>query len=231
MLALFPEGFEEADRADDVELSAYTDPAGEDRARSVFGEVLTADVPPDWEERWKRFHRAANVAGLWVGPPWLSPPPDAVAVVVEPGRAFGTGAHPTTRLCIELLASLDAGSLLDIGCGSGVLSIAAAKLGYAPIVAVDAAEAAIEATQRNARANGVEVETRLADALVDDLPPAATAVANIDAARSAAVAGRVECHRLVTSGYFAPHVPALAGYRHVRRETNEGWAADLFEPQ
>jgi ribosomal protein L11 methyltransferase len=231
MLALFPEGFEESDRDDAVELSAYTDGAGEDRARSEFGDVLTAEVPADWEERWKRFHRAAHVAGLWVGPPWLTPPQDVVAVVVEPGRAFGTGAHPTTRLCIEVLSSLEAGSLLDVGCGSGVLSIAAAKLGHGPIVAVDAEEAAIEATERNARANGVTLEAVRADALVDDLPSAATAVANIDATRSAAVAARVECERLVTSGYFAPHVPDLPGYRHILRQTDEGWAADLFEPQ
>ena len=231
MLAVFPEGFEESDHDDEVELSAYTDTAGEDRARAEFGPVLAAEVPPDWHERWKEFHRASRVAGFWVGPPWQEPAPGMLAVVIDPGRAFGTGAHPTTRLCIEHLAGITSGSLLDVGCGSGVLSIAAAKLGFSPIIAVDRDEAAVDAARRNAAANDVDLEVRSADALEDELPPAATVVANIDERRVRAVAGRVACETLVTSGYFEPHMPDLDGYRHLARRTAGGWAADLFASQ
>ena len=91
--------------------------------------------------------------------------PASAAVVVDPGRAFGTGAHPTTRACIELLARLDRGSLLDAGCGSGVVSVAAARLGFAPVVAVDVDEVAVEIARETARANGVEVHAFRADVL------------------------------------------------------------------
>ena len=114
MLAVFPEGFEEADRGERLELAAYTDARGEERARAEFGDVVLSEVPSDWEERWKRFHRPAIVAGLWVGPPWETPPPSGAAVVIDPGRAFGTGSHQTTRLCVELLAELPRTSLLDV---------------------------------------------------------------------------------------------------------------------
>ena len=231
MLNLFREGFEESDRGDEIELAAYTDAAGEARARADFGAVLASEVPDDWHERWKEFHRAARVGELWVGPPWQTPPDDALAVVIDPGRAFGTGAHPTTRLCLEHLSRLSRGSFLDVGCGSGVLSIAAAKLGFAPIVALDHDAAAVEAAVRNAAANAVEIEFRQADALQDPLPSATTVVVNIDSARVAAVAARVRCETLVTSGYFEPHLPQLERFRHVDRRTEQGWAADLYAPQ
>lgn len=231
MLALFPEGFEEADRDGRIELAAYTTDAGEERARAEFGAVESAEVEPDWDERWKAFHRGARVAGLWVGPPWQQPPGDAPTVVIDPGRAFGTGSHPTTRLCIEHLADLSRGSLLDLGCGSGVLSIAAAKLGFEPIVALDFDDAAVEAAERNCAANGVAVDVRRSDVLEDSLPAAETAVVNINAKRVDAVSARIRCETLVTSGYFEPHEPDLPGYRHVGRRTRDGWAADLFVPQ
>ena len=231
MLVLFPEGFEEAERDDQIELAAYTTVAGEERARSEFGDVRSIDVDPDWDERWKAFHRGARIAGLWVGPPWQEPPGDVPAVIIDPGRAFGTGSHPTTRLCIEHLAELPRGSLLDLGCGSGVLSIAAAKLGFSPIVALDVERAAVEAAARNCAANDVAVDVRDADVLGEQLPEVETAVANINAAKVAEVGGRVRCRALVTSGYFEPHVPDLDGYRRAARRTREGWAADLYVPQ
>ena len=74
---------------------------------------------------------------------------------MDPGQAFGTGAHPTTRLSLELLLGLEPrGSLADLGCGSGVLALAAARLGFAPVTAVDSEQAAVEATLENARVNG-----------------------------------------------------------------------------
>jgi ribosomal protein L11 methyltransferase len=227
MLTLFPEGFEEADVGEVIELRAYTDAKGEQRARADFGNVVTSDVPADWETRWREFHRAVRVGGLWVGPPWVERPDGVTAVVIDPGRAFGTGAHPTTRLCVELLSVLPCGSLLDVGCGSGVVAIAASLLGFAPVMAVDKDPAAVEAAARNAAANGVELDLGRADAEVDPLPAADAVVANIDERLVELVGNRVASDRLVTSGYFESHTPKLSGYRHVERRTEDGWAADL----
>jgi ribosomal protein L11 methyltransferase len=187
------------------------------------------EVEPGWEDRWREFHHAVRVGPLWIGPPWETSPPDAIAIVIDPGRAFGTGAHATTRLCLELLAELPRGALLDVGCGSGVLSVAAARLGFAPVVAVDVADAAVEATGENAVANGVELDVRLLDAAGGELPSTETAVANVDLATVERIAVRVDAQRLVLSGYLAADEPRLAGFTHAGRRELEGWAADLFE--
>ncbi len=160
MLELFPQGFEEVDLADGIELVAYTDASGEERLWHVFGGVRGQDVAADWRDRWKAFHHPVRVGPLWIGPPWHDPPADAIPVVIDPGRAFGTGAHPTTQLCVELMLELEPTSVVDFGCGSGVLSIVAAKLGFAPVIALDADENAVAATIANAAANGVEVDAR-----------------------------------------------------------------------
>jgi len=228
MLELFPHGFEERDLDGSLEIAAYTDAGGEERVWHAFGGRGTAtDVDAGWEDRWRDFHRPQRVGRLWVGPPWEEPDPDAVAIVVDPGRAFGTGSHPTTRLCLELLEAEERSSLLDVGCGSGVLSIAAAKLGFAPVVGLDFDPQAVEATQRNAAANGVAVEARLADLRSDDLPPADLVVANIAADAVTALSGKLGSGRAITSGYLVSDEPALAGYRRERRVEYDGWAADL----
>jgi ribosomal protein L11 methyltransferase len=230
MIELFPEGFEEVDDGNDVELAAYTDAAGEERLWHAFGGAHAADVEAGWEERWRSFHRPVTIGPLWVGPPWEAAPADVTAIVIDPGRAFGTGAHATTRLCLELLLELPRGSLLDVGCGSGVLAIAGAALGFAPVVAIDVDPLAVEATQANASANGAEVETRLLDATREPLPAASTVVANIALGAVEEVAAAVECERLVTSGYLVSDRPTLPGYSRVRRVDDEGWAADVWEP-
>jgi ribosomal protein L11 methyltransferase len=231
MIELFPEGFEEVDDGNDVELAAYTDPSGEERLWHAFGGARAADVEAGWEERWRSFHRPVRVGPLWVGPPWEAPPPGATAIAIDPGRAFGTGAHATTRLCLELLLDLPRGSLLDVGCGSGVLAIAAVNLGFAPVVALDVDPVAIEATKTNATANGVAVETLLLDALLEPVPAAATAVANIALGAVGELAPRLDCDRLVTSGYLVSDALQLGGFRRLRRLDAEGWAADLWEAE
>src|SRR5205814_10308700 len=120
-----------------------------------------SDVAEGWDDAWRAFHHGVVVGRLWVGPPWEAPPPAVEAVVIDPGRAFGTGAHPTTRLCLELLQELRPTSLLDVGCGSGGLPIAAALLGFAPVFGVDTEPASVKATLANARANRADVSAQL----------------------------------------------------------------------
>jgi ribosomal protein L11 methyltransferase len=226
MLELFPEGFEEVEQPGGVELVAYTNAQGEERLWHVFGGARAVDVDDGWEDRWRTFHKPVRVGRLWIGPPWETPDPELLAVVVDPGRAFGTGAHPTTRLCLEFLQRLEPAPLLDVGCGSGVLSIAAALLGFAPVTGVDTEEAAVDATRANAAANGVTVSAELVDPAAT-LPPAEIAVANISRESVLALRGRIDVQTLVTSGYLASEPVELAGFSHVERLDADGWAADL----
>jgi ribosomal protein L11 methyltransferase len=175
------------------------------------------------------------VGPLWIGPAWEAAPPDALAVVIEPARAFGTGGHPTTRLCLELLVELRSElgevSVLDVGCGSGVLAVAASLIGYRPVRARDVDPAAVEETKRNAAANYASVDVSLGDVLAADLPFADVAVANITRETVEALAPRLRCRRLVVSGYLDSDPPGLAGFRHLRRRGADGWAADLYAPE
>ena len=224
LLHIFPEGVEELDGA----FAVYADepPLG-------FDVVDATDVPHGWEDRWRDFHHGVTIGRFWVVPPWELPkavPASSPlqAIVIDPGRAFGTGAHPTTRLTLELLQTLDPGSLLDVGCGSGVLSIAAAMLGFDPVLGVDLDEAAVEATLANARANAVTVDARLADALNEELPHVDVALANVALDVVERLLQRLSAERVVTSGYLDRDRPEVAGWTHVDRATAAGWAADVF---
>jgi len=214
LLHIFPEGVEELDGA----FAVYADepPVG-------FDVVAVEDVVEGWEDGWRAFHHGVRVGRVWVGPPWDEPPEDAVAVVIDPGRAFGTGAHATTRLCLELLQELEPTSLLDVGCGSGVLSVAAAKLGFAPVNAVDVDEVALETTRANAAVNAVSVEVGA------ELRPAALAVMNIALDVVEAMLPRLPVERAVTSGYLERDEPSVEGWHPIERRVRDGWAADLLE--
>jgi ribosomal protein L11 methyltransferase len=226
MLEIFPEGFEEVDRQGGIELAAYTDAAGEERMWAFFGGGRAADVEAGWEDRWRAFHRPVRVGRLWVGPPWETPADDALVVVVDPGRAFGTGSHQTTQLCLAALQELEPGSLLDVGCGSGVLSVAAALLGFGPVSAVDIEPPSIDAARANAAANGVDLDVRLVTT-DEPLPSADVVLANISLESVEALTPRIECATLVTSGYLASETPALPGFEHIARRTLDGWACDV----
>ncbi len=167
---------------------------------------------------------------LWVGPPWEDAPDGLPAVVIDPGQAFGTGGHGSTRASLELLATLPPGPLLDLGCGSGVLSIAAIRLGFAPVHACDNDPIAVEVTAENAERNGVALAPFVADAIGDPLPDVPLWIANIlrrpleqllarpDAAARAIVSGLVHDEQL--------DAPA---YRVERRVVLDGWQAILLE--
>lgn len=189
LLELAPTGVEEVDCGDVVEYALYGAP-GElpvlPEVRAVAGgalvDVATQEIADDWHERWRAFHTPVDVGGrLHVRAPWHPVRRDRIDVVIDPGQAFGTGAHATTRLCLELLLELaPAGALVDVGCGSGVLAIAAAKLGFAPVVGIDHEAESVEATTANALANAVAVEARRHDLLHDGPAPGArTVVANL----------------------------------------------------
>jgi ribosomal protein L11 methyltransferase len=199
LLELAPAGVEELQiDADTVEYAVYGAP-GEIPSlpdlRAVAGDALveisTREVAEDWQERWKRFHRPVlieppdsgstrpMVPALHVRPPWEAPSEHRDGPVrelaIDPGQAFGTGAHASTRLCLELLLELVGsgaarGPLLDVGTGSGVLAIAAAALGYAPVLGLDHERESVEAAGENAVVNGVEIEVRRFELRSEVLP-------------------------------------------------------------
>jgi ribosomal protein L11 methyltransferase len=173
LLPLAPSGVEEAEleQGKVIEYAVYGAP-GElpdlpDVEAAVGGalvEVVTTEVADDWADRWRAFHRPIEVGGkLYVRPPWEPARTDLMDLVIDPGQAFGTGAHHTTRLCLEILAEEPlpadpaARGVMDLGCGSGVLAIAAGKLGWSPLAGVDHELESVRATIENAEANGVEV--------------------------------------------------------------------------
>ena len=237
LTVLAPNGVEEEEGAGYVEYAIYGGEGElpelgvlEAMAGDGLVEISCAEIPDDWADRWRDFHEPIEVGGrLRVRPSWEAPldQQGMTEIVVDPGRAFGTGAHPTTRLCLELLFAEEPGSVLDVGSGSGVLAIAAAKLGHQPVVAVDLDELAVAATRANAERNAVELDALRVDALTGALPATDLALANIALDAVEALGDRLDVARLVTSGYLVADVPVLRGFRRLARRELDGWAADL----
>ena len=168
LLELAPSGVEEVDvDTATVEYAVYGSPgelpelpALQAAAGDALVEVRTTEVADDWADRWREFHKPLVLGErLAVRPPWEPEQGTALDLVIDPGRAFGTGAHATTRLCLELLLELPArGSAIDLGCGSGVLAIAAAMLGHGPVLALDYDQLAVDATRSEERRVGKECQ-------------------------------------------------------------------------
>jgi ribosomal protein L11 methyltransferase len=260
LLELAPGGVEEVEApngdTDVIEYAIYG-AAGElpdvgqlqAAAGGALVEVRSERVPDDWRERWKRFYHPLLIAGrLYVRPPWerAAERGGVVEVVIDPGQAFGTGTHPTTSMCLELLVSA-AGrrrgllglrrskTLCDLGCGSGVLAIAGAKLGFGPVLGLDLEQSALAESDRNARQNYVELEFRRLDLREEKAPVADVVTANLTTDLLVRVlelwsAGGARPGRLIASGMLEDDVDRVvaalagAGLRERRRLIDRGWA-------
>jgi ribosomal protein L11 methyltransferase len=251
LLALVPAGLEERDAGGDTVEYVLYGALGElpdvGRLDAAAGgarvQVTATDVPDeDWAERWKAFHAPVDASGragaVRVRPPWAPPAATGLDLVIEPGQAFGTGAHHTTRLCLELLLDLEpGGSFADWGCGSGVLAIAAARLGYAPVSACDHDRRALQATEAAAAANGAPgIAVGRVDLRREPGPHAGTVCANLVGPLLREVARGLTRPpgRLIVSGLlreeagdiaaaFAPH-----GLREAARRSSGEWSALLL---
>jgi ribosomal protein L11 methyltransferase len=200
LLELAPAGVEEVQGAETVEYAVYGAPGELPRlpdlnaaAGGALVEISTSEIRDDWDERWKQFHRPVviqapdaprggqrrRLPALRVRPPWENPIERADGemqeIVIDPGQAFGTGSHASTRLCLELLLELAAeepgmGALLDVGTGSGVLAIAAERVGFAPVLGLDHELESVEAARANAAENHAQIEVRRFDLRTEPLP-------------------------------------------------------------
>jgi ribosomal protein L11 methyltransferase len=244
LLELAPAGIEQVDGDGWIEFALYGTagelpefPRGPAEVAGVQVSVSGAEVADDWAERWREFHQPVLVGErVWVRPPWTEPRAGALDLVIDPARAFGTGAHPTTRLSLELLLELAPhGALVDIGCGSGVLAIAAARLGFEPVFALDNDPAAVEATLANARRNGVELaRVQRLDLRSDPLPPAPTVTANLVRSLLLELGHRMpeSPETLIVSGLLGGEedeaAAAFEQMRERRRLRLQGWSALLL---
>jgi ribosomal protein L11 methyltransferase len=253
LLPILQNGAEETEPdQDEVEYALYA-PRGElpklDDVRALAGDALIdvtlTDVPPGWERRWHQYLQPVEVAAagrrVRIRPPWQPAAGDAdlLEVVIDPGELFGAGTHPTTQLCLELLLELDAaGPLCDWGAGSGILAITAARLGFAPVEAVEVMPDGLEAITRNAAANGVSVRTRWLNLAATPAPWAPTVTANLTLDLLAAIAAdalKRPPERMIASGVLAERAGeveqafARHGLREAARRVRGEWAAVLLE--
>jgi ribosomal protein L11 methyltransferase len=253
LLPVLQHGAEETEpAAGEVEYALYA-PRGElpstEQIRGLVGDALVAvtlrDVPEGWERRWHEHLQPVEVASggrrLRVRPPWepAGGEQDVLEIVIDPGELFGAGTHATTQLCLELLLEQDAGGgLCDWGAGSGVLAVAAARLGFAPVDAVELTEAGPEAIRRNATANGVAVRASRLDLAVQAPPWAPTVTANLTLEVLQAIAARPlerPPQRMIASGVLTARADAVAaafarhGLAEVERRVRGDWAAVRLE--
>ena len=169
----------------------YGHPAGPESARATLpGAPAVTKVrvrriaDRDWLAASREDIVPIEIGALWIGPHRATPPPDRTVVLLEPGLAFGSGSHPTTRLCLERLAAAPPAGIdvIDYGCGSGILAVTAAALGARRVSAIDIDPQALRATAENARANGVSDRVSVVAAESATSPavdPASLVVANI----------------------------------------------------
>jgi ribosomal protein L11 methyltransferase len=185
--SLQPAGWQEEDGGDTLIFWLEEEAAVEESVRAGLaaldrlGHLDIEPESPGWDGAWREFHRPHAVGRVYLRPPWLPARADLLDVAVDAGQAFGTGAHATTRQCVAALQELTPRAMLDLGCGSGVVSLAAIRLGFAPVRGVDIDPVAVAAARENAARNGLTPEFLVADATdtAVALPASDTVVANI----------------------------------------------------
>jgi ribosomal protein L11 methyltransferase len=253
LIELFGAGLEETEVDGAVEFAAYGEAGAlpaEAAVRAALGPALVGvrrtDVPGGWERAWHAHLRPVDVTAggrtLRVRPPWAPrhADPAVLDLPVDPGEAFGAGGHATTRMCVELLLDrAPAGALCDWGAGTGVLALAAARLGWAPVIALEHDDAALDVLRANAArvAAGRGIQVRDHD-LADTPPPWSPATtANLPRAlqlRLASAADRPP-ETLIASGLLDAEAGEVAaawaarGLREAARRSLDGWAALLLE--
>ena len=229
-------GIEERD--DDVVAGFATEAEARAAARELGRPSTIVEVVDDaYLDEWRQFARPWLVDKLFVRPSWVDavPPLGAKAIVIDPQRAFGSGSHASTRLVLALMQQLDlrTSAVLDVGCGSGVLSVAAAALGATRIEAIDIEPDAVAATIDNARRNGAEYRIHAHVATIDDVADVFDVVlANVLPSVHRQVAGgvrRVVRRFVIAAGMLDEHVAdieSLYGATHlVATRRDEGWSA------
>jgi len=187
ILALQPAGWQEEDGGRTLvfwlEEGAEADAGVAEALRRIgsLGRLEVRREPPGWETAWQRFHKPHVIGRLYVRPPWYPARDDLLDIAVEAGLAFGTGGHASTRQCLEIVQTLSPGSLLALGSGSGVVSFAALRLGFAPVTGIEIDPVAVHAAAGNAAMNGIEPVFLIGDATdpAYPLPAADVVVANI----------------------------------------------------
>lgn len=185
--ALQPAGWQEEDGGDTLVFwleegrAADAGVAGALAALAALGHLSSAPEPSGWDDAWQEFHQPHTVGRVFLRPPWSQPREGLLDVVVNAARAFGTGGHATTRQCVAALHEIAPGSLLDLGCGSGVVALAALRLGFGPVWGVDIDPVAVAEARRNAAVNGLAADFVVGDATdpAMALPDADVVVANI----------------------------------------------------
>jgi ribosomal protein L11 methyltransferase len=235
LLPLLGNGAEERDLGGSVEYAIYL-PEGElpppEAIRGLAGDALlgtiTEPVTEDWERRYLRHLRRIDLGRISIRPPWLDGEPGDL--VIDPGTTFGAGTHESTRLALELLLDLEpAGPLTDWGAGSGVLAVAAARLGFDSVAAVELEPHALAVIEANAAANGVTVAARTAD-LLEAAPVAPTVTANLTPVLHRKIGARLtrKPERLVAAGFlerYADDVSEVYGMQELARRSEGAWAA------
>ncbi len=243
LLPLLPQGVHETPAPGDaIALAAFgPGPPLAELEAAAGGALLGAEegMAPDdpAERRLKLLAARPAVAGVVVRPSGTpAPEGDVLDVVIDsPDGAFGAGNHPTTAMCLELLMGLEPGAAFaDLGCGTGVLAIAAALRGWRPVLAVDHEALGVQATEANALRNRVELGVVHADLLELEPPPAPTIAANVPPAVHAHIAATLpdEVRTVILSGVAEEALEEAAsayhGLRIARAMTRRGWAAALL---
>jgi ribosomal protein L11 methyltransferase len=201
----------------------------------VSGVAVRRIADEDWLESWKAQFTPIRIGPFFVRPSWSDARDDGIPLVLDPGMAFGTGLHPTTRQCLEALGELEVAgrSVLDVGTGSGILAIGAAKRGAGRVVAVDVDPLAVKAARENVARNAVAVEVREGSAdAVDgrfDLVLANLVADTLVAVAAALRARTADGGTLVCAGIVAEkesgviHALAAAGLRVAGRDRRDDW--------